>query len=85
MSDERPTQMVTVQLQVKAPADATHYSGDLLDDPTWYKFAINSTGTVKAWYYANRWHSPWMYHQEGEAAKPPHWVKKIEDINIQEI
>lgn len=71
-----------VAVEVEAPEGATHFSGEILDDPTWYKFAVNSTGVIRAWY----WYCPergWMYHREGTPEEPPHWVKPIEPIRLK--
>jgi len=73
--------IVVARLKVRAPSGATHYSGNLADRPTWWKYQINSTGAIAAWYYWNRYGETWQYHRDGCLDTPPHKVQKIEEIN----
>ncbi len=70
---------VRVVVEIEAPEGATHYSEDLLDCPTWWKFQVNSTGVVKAWYYFSFDNNEWRYFQFGNA---PDWLKEIQNENI---
>jgi hypothetical protein len=60
--------------EVDAPDGATHYCGDLLCEPEFYKHYVNSTGTFNGWLYWNRKkNDSWYIHGE----TPPHFLKEI--------
>ena len=64
---------IPVTIEVEAPDGATHYTGDILDDPIWWKHQVNSTGAIKAWYFNHGYGGPWYYHGERE----PHFLQAI--------
>lgn len=63
-----------IELYVEIPPEgATHYAGSLLDNPVWWKYVENSTGTFKGYCWWDRSKSEWMIHGE----HIPHWIKEI--------
>jgi hypothetical protein len=40
---------IPVIVEVEAPDDATHYTGELLDNPTWWKHVVSDNGVHKHW------------------------------------
>lgn len=65
---------VTVVHEVQAPDEATHYAGDLLDEPTWWKYSENDTGTFKGWCYYDPNRGAWFIGADGWK---PDWIKEI--------
>ena len=61
---------VTVTIQVHAPDDATHYTGDLLDEPRWYKMKMM---LCEHWFYRDPKKSQWILY--GHVA--PYGLKEI--------
>lgn len=68
-----------VTVEVDAPDGATHYSGDLLDDPAYYKCVrINDYGHWFMW-TADR-PTEWRLSHHGDT--PPHHSKQISEDMI---
>lgn len=67
------TSYVRVAVSLAIPPGATHYSGDLLDDPTFWRWKANSTGTVMGWQYWNARRGEWMLGSE----QTPHFLQAI--------
>ncbi len=67
-----------IAIEINVPEGATHYCGNLLDDPTWYKTEI-LTG-VPYWLYWSNQHNEWMIKGETK----PHWVIDIPFIESTE-
>jgi hypothetical protein len=64
--------IIQVPVAVIAPDDATHYTGDLLNDPTWYK--VTQIGVVgDHWWYKKAGQDKWLLY--GHSA--PHFLKQI--------
>ena len=61
---------LVVAVEIDAPEGTTHYSGDILDLPTWWKRSTNSTGVITAWYACVGVGKPWYFQSEHE----PHWL-----------
>ena len=66
---------LTITRIIDAPDGATHYAGDILDEPAWYKRTVNETGTFDGWsvYRSGDWYLDSWYHPT------PHWVEPIAD------
>ena len=64
---------VVIAVAIEAPDGATHYSGDILNLPTWWKRSTNSTGIITAWYACVGAGKPWHFQSEHE----PHWLNPI--------
>lgn len=67
---------VIVHTKVNAPDGATHYLGDLLDNPSWFK--VTQVGVVGdhwwKWKYSN---NAWVLSGHSR----PHWLKEILKVN----
>lgn len=63
---------LTIPVKVNAPDGATHYHGDILDMPTFYKMKmVGAAG--EHWFYWSRKRKEWMlagHHQ-------PHWTEPL--------
>lgn len=64
---------IEVTTVVDAPDGATHYAGELLDEPTWWKFLVNSTGVIRVWCYYCNVRNGWFISGEHK----PHWIKEL--------
>lgn len=65
------TKEVTVIITVIAPAEATHYFNNLLDNPVWLKRKDVAGGEHWWWYCKER--ETWMLQGHSK----PHWAKEI--------
>lgn len=65
--------IIKVISEIEAPDDATHYSGDILDNPTWWKLSVNSTGTISMWCFWKAQEKEWYVR----STHKPHWITKI--------
>ena len=67
---------VTVITKVVAPDGATHYFGDLLEDPTWIKFRKGDPNS-----HATRQYDLWFYWKNEQwyvlSEYAPHWALPI--------
>jgi len=55
---------IMIEVEIDIPEGATHFVGNLTDDPTWYKYVINSTGVIRAWYFYYPVRQTWLYDSE---------------------
>lgn len=69
-----PTITVTRTYQVEVPEGATHYRGDILDDPTWFKRTKNDTGTFDGW---SMWKDGDWYLEQWWPEPAPNFVMAI--------
>lgn len=67
---------VKVAREIDAPDGSTHYHGDLLDDPTFYKMTM--VGVVgEHWWHYDEERKGWFLSSHHK----PHWVKEIAEVN----
>jgi hypothetical protein len=62
---------IKVMVTIEAPDGTSHYTGDLLDDPTWWK--TRPIVGVPYWLYYNEDRKEWMIGSESK----PHWIQEI--------
>lgn len=61
---------ITVRVTVEAPDGATHYDGNLLGKPTFYKMTMVGVVGEHWWFYNG---GQWRLSQHSK----PHWVKPL--------
>ncbi len=71
---------LNIIVEMEIPDGATHFTGDLLHDPTWWKFLINSTKAVQTWCYWNEGQKRWFIQSE----HAPHFLKSIPTLAVSE-
>lgn len=65
---------IVLTVNIEAPDGATHYTGDLLDDPSWYK--VTQVGVVgDHWWRWNTKKSEWLLSSHCN----PHFLKELSE------
>lgn len=72
---------VRLVADIVAPDGATHYSGNLLEEQTWWKLSGDATDHRSRWCYWNAHKKDWYVHSEHR----PHWIKEIQTENYIEV
>jgi hypothetical protein len=68
---------VLCQTEIDAPEGASHFGGNLLDSPLWYK--KTEIGVVgEHWWFWDKGSDQWRL--SGHSS--PHWIKPIESLNV---
>ena len=67
---------VKVIRTINAPDGSTHYCGDLMEDPTFYKMTM--VGVVgEHWWYFDPERNGWYLSGHSK----PHWIKELQEVN----
>lgn len=67
---------IKVLTEVDAPKGATHYWGDLLDEPKFAKTSQEPDGWTYWWWY-DPTRQDWFLSEQGPAGTKPHWIKEL--------
>lgn len=67
---------IKVLTEVDAPKGATHYWGDLLDEPKFAKTSREPDGWTYWWWY-DPTRQDWFLSEQGPAGTKPHWIKEL--------
>ena len=69
---------IQFKVEVEAPDGATHFSGDLLDDPVWYK--CTQVGAVgDHWWWYSKARGGWFLAGH---SKPSRWLRSVEEAAL---
>lgn len=73
---------LTVKVVIHSvPDEATHFSGNLTDDPTWYK-CKEMPNQPLAWFQYDSYRAVWMFERYCDS--PAHFMKPLKDFVIDE-
>lgn len=73
-----------MKIKVDAPKGATHYWGDLLDEPKFAKTSREPDGWTYWWWY-DPTRQDWFLDTQGPAGTKPHWIKELPAMQAGEM
>ena len=65
---------IKVTVEVDVPEGATHYAGEILDDPTYWRPKERSDGLY--WQYWCETRHSWMF----SGINKPHWISLLSEV-----
>jgi len=71
---------IRVRVDVEAPSGATHYFGNIMDEPTWIK-RVTIAGYPN-WFAFDAVRNGWYLSFQGEEA---HWLKSVSETQKEVI
>lgn len=69
-------QVITTQT-INVPDGATHYSGELLDEPLWYKRTPDELSKIGGHYWSSWKRGGWYIDFWSDAPTDPEWAKPL--------